>query len=52
MNRAGSGLKNDDLDHRMEYYDPKTRPAAIFWDSDALLSAPTTLRDVKINVFL
>jgi len=43
MNRAGSGLKNDDLDHRMEYYDPKTRPAAIFWDSDALLSAPTTL---------
>ena len=22
MNRAGSGLKNDALDHRMEFYDP------------------------------
>ncbi|MEM9683658.1 MAG: iron-containing alcohol dehydrogenase [Pseudomonadota bacterium] len=43
MNRAGSGLKNEDLDHRMEYFDPKTRPAAIFWDADALLTAPTEL---------
>ncbi|MBT6275988.1 MAG: iron-containing alcohol dehydrogenase [Chromatiales bacterium] len=43
MNRAGSGLKNDDLDHRMEFFDPKTRPAALFWDADALLSAPSEL---------
>ena len=43
MNRAGSGLKNEDLDHRMEYYDPKTRPVALFWDADALLSAPAEL---------
>ena len=43
MNRAGTGLKNDDLDHRMEYYDPKTRPVALFWDSEALLSAPVGL---------
>jgi alcohol dehydrogenase class IV len=43
MNRAGSGLKNEDLDHRMEYFDPKTRPCAIFWDSDALLTAPPEL---------
>ncbi|MGK0169648.1 MAG: alcohol dehydrogenase class IV [Gammaproteobacteria bacterium] len=43
MNRAGSGLKNDDLDHRMEYFDPKTRPAAIIWDEGALLSAPCEL---------
>ena len=43
MNRAGSGLKNDDLDHRMEYYDPKTRPSAIFWDAQALLTAPAEL---------
>lgn len=43
MNRAGSGLKNDDLDHRMEYFDPKTRPVAIFWDADALLTAPPAL---------
>ena len=43
MNRAGSGLKNENLDHRMEYYDPKTRPAALFWDAEALLSAPPEL---------
>lgn len=43
MNRAGSALKNDELDHRMEFFDPKTRPAAIFWDSEALLTAPITL---------
>lgn len=43
MNRGGSGLKNDDLDHRMEFFDPKTRPCAIFWDSGALLTAPPEL---------
>jgi alcohol dehydrogenase class IV len=43
MNRAGTGLKNDQLDHRMEFYDPKTRPTAIFWDAEALLTAPPAL---------
>jgi alcohol dehydrogenase class IV len=43
MNRAGSGLKNEDLDHRMEYFDPKTRPVALFWDAEALLTAPPEL---------
>ena len=43
MNRSGSGLKNPELDHRMEYFDPKTRPQAIFLDEDALLSAPPAL---------
>lgn len=43
MNRAGTGLKNDDLDHRMEYFDPKTRPVALFWDAEALLTAPVDL---------
>ncbi len=43
MNRAGSGLKNDALDHRMEFYDPKTRPVALFWDAEALLTAPPDL---------
>lgn len=43
MNRGGSGLKNDKLDHRMEYFDPKTRPVALFWDADALLTAPPEL---------
>lgn len=52
MNRAGTGLKNADLDHRMEYFDPKTRPQAIFLDHDALLSAPPDLiRSTATTVF-
>ena len=43
MNRAGTGLKNADLDHRMEYFDPKTRPSAVFLDDDALLTSPPGL---------
>lgn len=43
MNRAGTGLKNDTLDHRMEFFDPKTRPVALFWDAEALLTAPLSL---------
>jgi alcohol dehydrogenase class IV len=43
MHRGGSGLKNDALDHRMEFYDPKTRPVALFWDAEALLTAPPAL---------
>jgi len=52
MNRAGTGLKNPDLDHRMEYFDPKTRPQAIFLDEDALLTAPSDLiRSTATTVF-
>lgn len=52
MNRGGSGLKNPDLDHRMEYFDPKTRPSAIFLDEDALMTAPATLaRSTGTTVF-
>ena len=52
MNRAGTGLKNPDLDHRMEYFDPKTRPQAIFLDEDAMLSAPPELiRSTATTVF-
>ncbi len=43
QNRGGSAIRNDALDHRMEVFDPKTRPVAIFWDSDALLTAPANL---------
>ena len=46
------GLKNPDLDHRMEYFDPKTRPQAIFLDEEALLSAPPDLmRSTATTVF-
>jgi alcohol dehydrogenase class IV len=52
MNRAGTGLKNPDLDHRMEYFDPKTRPHSIFLDEQALLSAPPDLiRSTATTVF-
>ena len=40
QNRAGSAVKAEHLEHRMEFFDPKTRPVALFWDSDALLTAP------------
>jgi len=43
QNRAGSRMKDDATARGMEFFDPKTRPAAIFWDSDALLTAPLSL---------
>jgi alcohol dehydrogenase class IV len=52
MNRAGTGLKNPDLDHRMEYFDPKTRPQAIFLDEEVLLATPDdVLRSTATTVF-
>lgn len=52
MNRAGTGLKNPDLDHRMEYFDPKTRPQAIFLDDVVLLSSPPeVIRSTATTVF-
>lgn len=43
QNRAGSRMKDDATARGMEFFDPKTRPAAIFWDTDALLTAPPQL---------
>jgi alcohol dehydrogenase class IV len=43
QNRAGSRMKDDATGRGMEFFDPKTRPAAIFWDEDALLTAPAQL---------
>ncbi len=52
MNRAGTGLKNPDLDQRMEYFDPKTRPQAIFLDEAVLMSTPPAmLRSTATTVF-
>jgi alcohol dehydrogenase class IV len=52
VNRAGTGLKNPDIDHRMEYFDPKTRPQAIFLDDEVLLSTPfEVLRSTATTVF-
>ena len=43
QNRAGSAVKDPAYPHRMEFFDPKTRPAAVFWDEAALLTAPASL---------
>jgi alcohol dehydrogenase class IV len=43
MNRAGSGIKDPNSDHRLEYFDPKTRPVSLYWDADALMTAPAAL---------
>jgi alcohol dehydrogenase class IV len=43
QNRGGSRMKDDETAGAMEFFDPKTRPAAIFWDEDALLTAPLSL---------
>lgn len=52
MNRAGTGLKNPDLTHRMEYFDPKTRPLAIFLDDHVLMTTPfDVLRSTATTVF-
>ncbi len=52
MNRAGTGLANPALDHRMEFFDPKTRPQAILLDTGALLATPpSVLRSTATTVF-
>ncbi len=43
QNRAGSPMKAEGRDGRMEFFDPKTRPVALFWDHDALLTAPVSM---------
>ena len=43
QNRGGSRMKDDETSRAMEFFDPKTRPAAIFWDEDALATAPASL---------
>lgn len=43
QNRGGSAVKDPARPNRMEFFDPKTRPAALFWDEAALLTAPLSL---------
>ena len=43
QNRAGSAVKDPARPNRMEFFDPKTRPVALFWDEEALLTAPVSL---------
>lgn len=41
--RAGTAVIDPESGHRLELFDPKTRPGAIFWDSEAMLTAPPRL---------
>lgn len=43
QNRGGSAVKDPARPNRMEFFDPKTRPVALFWDEEALLTAPMSL---------
>jgi alcohol dehydrogenase class IV len=43
MTRAGTAVMDTETRHRLELYDPKTRPIAMIWDDDALLTAPAEL---------
>lgn len=43
MTRAGTAVKDIESHHRLELFDPKTRPFAMIWDDDALLTAPADL---------
>ena len=43
VTRAGTAVLDLETGHRIELFDPKTRPAAVFLDTDALLTAPAWL---------
>jgi alcohol dehydrogenase class IV len=43
QNRGGSAVRHHGDVHHLEFFDPKTRPRAIFWDSGALATAPVSL---------
>ena len=43
MTRAGTAVMDIERSHRLELFDPKTRPFAMIWDDDALLTAPADL---------
>lgn len=41
--RAGTAVIDAETGHRLEMFDPKTRPVAVIWDTAALLTAPPDL---------
>lgn len=43
QNRGGSAVRHHGAVHHLEFFDPKTRPRAVFWDSEALATAPLSL---------
>lgn len=43
QNRGGSAVRYSGSAHHLEFFDPKTRPRAVFWDTEALATAPLSL---------
>jgi len=43
QNRAGASIRDEAANRQLEFFDPKTRPRAVFWDAKALLTAPLSL---------
>lgn len=43
QNRAGASIRDEAARRQLEFFDPKTRPRAVFWDAGALLTAPPSL---------
>ena len=41
--RAGTAIIDGETGHRLEMFDPKTRPASVIWDTEALMTAPSEL---------
>jgi alcohol dehydrogenase class IV len=52
QNRGGSAVRYRGSAHHLEFFDPKTRPRAVFWDSDALATAPLSLaRSTSFEIY-
>ncbi len=43
QSRAGASIHDPAQGRQWEFYDPKVRPRALFWDTDALATAPLSL---------
>ncbi len=43
MTRAGTAIVDPARQHRLELFDPKTRPASVVWDADAMMTASPDL---------
>lgn len=52
QNRGGSAVRYTGEAHHLEFFDPKTRPRVVFWDSDALATAPLSLaRSTSFEIY-
>lgn len=43
QNRSGASIRDTQAGRQLEFFDPKTRARAVFWDAQALLTAPASL---------